>query len=307
MSLGAIVAVLGGDLHAGGLAAHVPAPGHSRVDRSVSLLLDGDRVVVHSFGAAHWRDVHDHLRALGLIDLDGRLTGRGLISTGAGPATRPPGRLRVATAASLWEGALPLSPGDLCQRHFRHRRICGPILSLALRRHPAAPVSVFRAEGAVCPALLAAVRAPDGMLGAVEIAYLERDGRAAARLRLPRKTVGVLPAGSAVRIERAAPTMLVAEGVMTTLSAMARFGLPGWALLSANNLAVWTPPAGVRRVVIAADRGRAGEDAAGRLSRRLQAAGVQWAVCPPPAGFGDWNDVAMKEEGRAERGADATG
>jgi len=41
MSLREIVRVLGGDLYDGGRRANVPAPKHSRADRSVSLLLWG--------------------------------------------------------------------------------------------------------------------------------------------------------------------------------------------------------------------------------------------------------------------------
>ncbi|WP_313002072.1 toprim domain-containing protein [Brevundimonas sp.] len=292
MSLAGIVAALGGELHAGGSIAHVPAPGHSRADRSVSLLLDGDRVVVHGFGASDWREVRDYLRGLGLIDFEGRLTGRRLGPTTGGPAGRPAAPVRTAAAVALWEAARPLREGDLCHRHFQRRRIAGAVLSPALRRHPAAPVSVFLREGPTRPALLAAVHAPNGDLGAVEITYLEPDGRMAERLRLPRKTVGVIAPGSAVRLDRPAPALLVAEGVMTTLSAMARFGLPGWALLSAHNLSNWTPPAGVARIIIAADRGPAGEGAAARLSRRLRTAGLECLVRLPPASFGDWNDAA---------------
>ena len=78
MSLRLIVAALGGDIHSGGRSANVPAPGHSRADRSVSLLLDGDRVVIHGFGAADWRAVREHLQGLGFIDPWGRLNSQGV-------------------------------------------------------------------------------------------------------------------------------------------------------------------------------------------------------------------------------------
>ena len=76
--------------------------------------------------------------------------------------------------------------------------------------------------------------------------------------------------------------MVVGEGVMTTLSASARFSLPGWALLSAGNLCRWTSPERVRRVIVAADRGPAGEAAAVRLCRRLRAQGVAASMRQPP-------------------------
>ena len=56
--------------------------------------------------------------------------------------------------------------------------------------------------------------------------------------------------------------MLVGEGFFTTLSASECFALPGWALMSTRNLRGWSPPEGVRSVLIAADRGKDGEASA---------------------------------------------
>ncbi len=304
MSLRDIVAALGGDVHHGGRTANVPAPGHSAADRSVSLLLDGDRLVIHGFGSADWRDVRAHLHGLGLIDAGGRLTGATPTAFGPGPAATPrlSPRVRIAVAQALWAEALPLVEGDLCYRYFRHRGVRVPSPPNDLRRHPAAPVSVFRQTGPTCPALIAAIRAPDDAISAVEIAYLDPDGRAARRLRLVRKTVGSAPAGVAVRLSAPDAEMVVGEGVATTLSAMARFNLPGWALLSAGNLARWSPPAGVRRVLIAGDRGPAGEAATAELCARLRADGTAADVRLPSAPFGDWNEAEAvgreEEEGR---------
>mgnify|MGYP002524993862 CR=1 FL=1 len=47
MTLHRIVAALGGELYCEGRRANIPAPGHSARDRSVSLLLTDDRVVIH--------------------------------------------------------------------------------------------------------------------------------------------------------------------------------------------------------------------------------------------------------------------
>lgn len=304
LSLREIVVALGGDLHHGGHSANVPAPGHSAADRSVSLLLDGDRLVIHGFGSADWRAVRAHLHGLGLINAAGRLTGAtGAASSRVAVSPRPSPRSRIAAAQALWTEGLPLAEGDLCNRYFHLRGVRLRSPPEDLRRHPGAPVSVFRQSGSTCPALMAAIRTPDGALSAVEIAYLAPDGRAAQRLRLPRKTVGAAPAGVAVRLSPPATEMLVGEGVATTLSAMARFDLPGWALLSAGNLSAWTPPGGVRRVLIAADRGAAGQDAAGRLRRRLSAFGLSARIRLPDVPFGDWNEAAVDEASkRKEQG-----
>ncbi|MDO9587402.1 MAG: toprim domain-containing protein [Brevundimonas sp.] len=301
MTLHAIVAALGGDLYHGGRRANVPAPGHSAGDRSVSLLISGDRLVIHSFGAADWRAVRDHLAELRLIDADGRVLPVGR-SHPSSSAIRPDRDTRVTTARRLWDGAGPIAPGSVSHRYLVGRSVgLDPVGLEALRHHPDAPVSVFRAGGPTRPALVARITDVEARLTAVELVYLDPNGRRADRLRVPRKTVGIVPPCSAVRLSPPARDMLVGEGVLTVLSAIERFGRPGWALMSAHNLSAWSPPPGVQRILIAADRGAAGERAAARLQFRLRRAGVLVSVALPPEPSEDWNTAAAmerREEGR---------
>lgn len=301
MTLHRIVAAVGGDLYAGGRRASIPAPGHSAGDRSVSLLLEGDRLIIHGFGAADWRAVRADLFGRGLIDAASRTPGRPFDRTAA--VSRPDRRTRVAAARRIWEGAADLEAGCASHRHLLRRAIRTPLTDLGdLRHHPAAPVSAFRLHGPTRPALVARISDPRGAFTAVELVYLAPNGRMAPDLRLPRKTVGVLPPGSAVRLSQAADALLVGEGVMTVLSASARFGLPGWAMLSAHNLSVWVAPPTVRRVLVAADRGAVGEAAGAALRRRLAAAGLSARLILPPAPFGDWNEMAAAGAGKREEG-----
>jgi hypothetical protein len=166
----------------------------------------------------------------------------------------------------------------------------------ALRAHAGAPSAVYRDAGPRRPALLAAVRTAEGALTAVEVTYLDRSGRRSALARPSRKIVGVLPPGCAVRLSAAAPEMVVAEGLFTTLSAMKRFALPGWALLSTGNLRRWRPPGEARRLLIAGDRGPDGERSALALRAALLALGLRADVALPPKGFGDWNDLDREKE-----------
>jgi hypothetical protein len=309
MSLRSIVRALGGDLYAGGLRANVPAPGHSRADRSVSLLLSGGRVIAHGFGGADWREVLDDLRRRGLVNAAGAPasgSGAGV----AGPAPEPLRMERLAVAQALWAAGLAIAPHTECHRHLLRRRIGRSLPGCeVLRRHPAAPLSVYEACRAVRPALMAGVVSPDGELTAVELTYLDPSGRRAQGVRFPRKTVGLVPPSSAVRLDAPGSELLVGEGVFTTLSASERFDLPAWALLSTRNLRSWRAPDGVRRVLIAADRGEDGARSAGLLAARLRRNGVGATVRPPPAPYGDWNDWARAQrdgpggEGRAERDA----
>lgn len=296
MSLRSIVAALGGDLYDGGRRANIPAPGHSRADRSVSLLLDGDRLVIHSFGAADWREVREYLRGLGFAPVVADEAG------GVGCPRRGDGA-RARLVASLWSQGTPLEPRCAASRYLRLRAVerSGAAIE-ELRFHSAVPVALFRPCGVARPALLAAIRAGDGRLTALEVTYLDQRGRRAEDLRLPRKTVGRLPGGSAVRLDAAAPAMLVAEGVVSALSASERFGLPAWALLSTSNLRRWVPPPEVRRVLIAADRGPDGERSARLLAGRLWGLGVEVAVRWPPLPHGDWNDAMRARRVEAGRG-----
>ena len=292
MSLRAIVAALGGDLYADGRRANVPAPGHSPRDRSISLLLDGRRVIAHGFGGADWRAALDELRRRGLIDAEGRVTHGGL---GAVAHLTPLSDIvRLDAARALWTASAPVRRASPAARYGQSRAIRRSLAGIpALRMCAAVPLSVYRPGRASRPALLAAVTDGDNALTAVEITYLTPSGRRADTLRFPRKTVGVLPPGCAVRLAPVGETLLVAEGVFTALSAGEHLGLPAWALLGASNLGRWTAPPGVRRVLIAGDRGDAGETAAARLAHRLRHSGIAATIRLPPPPFGDWNDLAL--------------
>jgi hypothetical protein len=309
MSLQTIVQTLGGDLYDRGRRANIPAPGHSAADRSVSLLLEGDRVVVHTFGGGDWREVLDHLRELNLID-----AANAPLSVAAAEARSAPAaatRLeRRDVALRLWEAGSAIL-GTASERYCRVRGLVGPLPGPEVLRHNAeTPVSAYRGGGYARPALLAAIHTADGTLTAVEVTYLTAQGRRATDLRLARKTIGPAPGGCAIRLDEIAEDMLVGEGVFTTRSASEWFGLPGWALGSTRNLRVWRPPAGVRSVLIAADRGKDGEASAERLRAGLVYDGLTATVALPPAPYGDWNEwsgTVGPGRGREERGRDGAG
>lgn len=302
MSLVPLVRSLGGDLYDQGRRASVPGPGHSPHDRSVSLLLQEGRLVVHSFGRSTWREVLDDLRRRGLVDDAGRPTSSSSTSSwSTAPRPAAPDRRRIAL--HLWDEATPLTR-QISMLHLRRRGIAraAPV-SAGLRHHGGVASAVYADRGLRRPALLAAVFDSEGALCAVELTYLDPNGDRAQGVRIPRKVIGALPPACAVRLDAAASELLVGEGVLTTLSASARFALPGWALLSTRNLRTWRAPEGVRSVLIAADRGMDGERSAGVLADRLQFQGVHARQALPPAPAGDWNDLdTMRVPEGEERG-----
>ena len=289
-SSGSWAADLLGD--SGPLADRAGPAHHSRADRPVSLLLQDDRVVAHCFGGGDWRDVLDDLRRRRLIDQDNVLLGGP--GRMAAPSRTPTELERRAAALAIWDGGRPVT-GALseayCRRRAVGRALPGP---RALRHNADTPVSAYRPGLYRRPALVAGIQDAGGAYTGVEVTYLARGGRRADDLRLSRKTVGLAPGGCAVRLDPPATEMLVAEGVLTTLSASERFGLPAWALLSTRNLRVWRAPSGVRSVLIAADRGVEGEASAIRLREGLVANGVAVRVELPPDPHGDWNEWAQR-------------
>lgn len=99
-------------------------------------------------------------------------------------------------------------------------------------------------------------------------------------------------AGGAVRLhEPRGGILAVGEGIETSLAFSALKGVPAWAALSTSGLRSFTPPAGITRLLIAADNddGGAGMDAARALAERARR-GCDVEIRPAPAGQ-DWADV----------------
>ncbi|WP_293397782.1 toprim domain-containing protein [Phenylobacterium sp. RIFCSPHIGHO2_01_FULL_69_31] len=238
---------------------------------------------MHSFAGDDWRIIRDELRGRGLIGADASLHEPGDSTS----LTSLSSAARREVARKLWREGSPV-PSTLSEKHCQRRGVTA--VSDALRHHSAVPLRTYDGEGPFHEALLAAITAATGELCGVEVTFLASDG-ARARVKLPRKTIGQRPAGSAVRLSPLGPALLVGEGVFTCLSAAMHFGLPAWALLSTSNLRSWRPPEGVGAVLIAADRGRDGTRSAAILASRLRADGLDCSVRAPPSGFGDWNDA----------------
>lgn len=288
-SLKSIVRAMGGELYHNGKRANIPAPGHSAKDRSVSLALNGDRVVVHTFNDTPWTEVLDDLRSRQLIDQNNYLTG----SAGAPRSFDPvlTDTDRIAQARTIWNLGRAIA-GTLAEIHCRRRGILGALPGPeTLRFVYQTPVSVYQANSRTFPALVAAIRGENGDLVAIEITYLAPNGARADHLRVPRKTVGSPECPCAVRLDPLGPDLCVGEGLFTQLSARDHFGWPSWALLSTSNLRNWRPPPGVRRLLITGDRGKDGERSARKLYARAIDLGLRASLRLPPLPFNDFNQV----------------
>ena len=85
---------------------------------------------------------------------------------------------------------------------------------------------------------------------------------------------------------------MVAEGIEKALAVHLATGLPAVAAGSAGLLAALVVPLQVRRIVIAADHGIAGEHAAYKLAQRLSSDGRRVRIAFLPKGL-DWDEVLI--------------
>ncbi|MEP9390578.1 toprim domain-containing protein [Mesorhizobium sp. KR9-304] len=130
--------------------------------------------------------------------------------------------------------------------------------------------------------------------------YLDAAGRK-ADMPSPRKMLGAMPAGGAVRLMPHGDTLGIAEGIETALSASALFNVPVWAALTSGLLQDWNPPNEVRLVIVFGDTDASftGQSAAYLLARRLKARGLIVSVELPLRTGSDWNDVLLEARKRA--------
>ncbi|BAU49601.1 DNA primase [Sulfurifustis variabilis] len=218
-----------------------------------------------------------------------------------------------AVIAKIWSESISLLHHKAvpAQRYLQGRRI--PLrqvtdLGDALRFHPQLE---YRDEAGTVigdyPGIVAAVTDPKGEMVTLQRIYLTVDGRKAP-VETPKKMMpvpnGKAVTGASIKLGKPTESVLgVAEGIETALAVCTGSGMVTWSVLNATLLESFVPPDDVRTLFIWADldrehRGkRRGEEAAKRLSERLERCGIRsQTFLPPlpiPAGAKgvDWNDA----------------
>ncbi len=140
------------------------------------------------------------------------------------------------------------------------------------------------------PAMVARIRDSHGKCVSLHRTYLSATGK--APVPKPRKLMpGDIPPGSSVWLAKPTDILGIAEGIETAISATILHDVPCWASLNTSVMKTWSPPSGVKRVVIFADNDQAGILAAQVLAGRLVTSGLQVSVELPELEGQDWNDV----------------
>jgi putative DNA primase/helicase len=300
-----ITKALGGDWFGGyGL---VPGTGHSARDRSIKVIdaADGE-IIVHSFTGDDWRDIK------------AEWVRQGLLPEGQGPEHREPHEAeqrrqearerqqqrdeeqrvddarKTQAARGIFQGGVSAKESPV-STYLQARGIkleAPPSLRYAsgLKHGP---------TGLVLPAMVAAVQDISGHITGIHRTFLTSDGRKKAPVTDNKMMFGPC-AGGAVRLVAVAPKLAIAEGIETALSFMQATGIPTWAALSTSGVKAVILPDIVREVVIAADRGKAGEEAAKHAAKRFATEGRTAHIVMPPGDADDFNTVLQQESEAAE-------
>lgn len=270
----------GGDVYDGGRRWLGPGPGHTPRDRSLSIWLnETGRALVHSFCGDSFADCAAHL---GIKGQDVGQMDRPAFDKMRRQREEEAERRRAAAhtfCAGVW-GASGAIADTLAETYLASR---GVAPGEDLRFHPAAPYSYHGVGGG--PAMVALVRGAGGVPKGLHVTHLRPDGT-----KMRRTCFGAL-GGAAVRLQPCTDELAIAEGIETALSFAELHSTPTWAALSTSGLMAFSPPAGVRRLTIAADADDkgAGMDAARELAERASRR-CEVVIRPAPAGQ-DWNDV----------------
>lgn len=185
-------------------------------------------------------------------------------------------------ALRLWSG----SERTGHEAYLEARGLKGIATSPALRFRG----DCYHPEGGKHPAMVALVQNAAGVAVAVHRTYLTKDRAGKANIEPAKASLGPVW-GAAIRLQAAAPELVIGEGLESAASAGVLIGLPAWASISAGNLAkgLVLPPE-VRSVIVAADPDSEGERAAVSAALRWRAEGRGVRIARP-TGDGDFNDV----------------
>ncbi|MBT3307523.1 MAG: hypothetical protein HN377_13720, partial [Alphaproteobacteria bacterium] len=263
-------------------------PIHKEKTPSFSLIPNSDRFIC--FGCGNSGDLFDFLKLVEGLDLPEAIT---FLDENIAPSTpiRKPAAPRhtedqarcTKIARDIWKDSEP-AQGTPVERYLRGRGITIPI-PRSIRYHPNL---VYKPSGLMFDAMVVAVQGPDRIGTGIHRTYLRvnPDGVHKAGVSNPKKTLGPIGDGAA-RLGPAGAVLGLAEGVETALSAMEIFTIPCWVALGSRLDRVCLPEE-VKEVVLFADNGAAGTEAAKKAVEVFTNTRKVSLRCPPD-NFEDWN------------------
>lgn len=202
----------------------------------------------------------------------------------------------------VWDEGTPLSEETLAWRYLQSRGLL-PDLRLRALRFSGRQMYLDH-DGNFAgrlPCMLGLIQGSDDKLVGLHRTYLAKDGSGQASVPYPKKVLGMVPDGSAIRLFKRERHLGVAEGIETAISAYRLFGIPTWATVTAGGMEKWLPPDGVEQVTVFGDDDKSftGQKAAYTLANKLSIKGYHVDVRIPETSGWDWNDSLCNSlEGR---------
>lgn len=197
---------------------------------------------------------------------------------------------RMATHAKrLWDEARPIA-GTVAETYLRGRGITC-FLPSTLRFHGACWHGPTAKR---YPALVASVQGSG--LPAVHRTFLRPDGTGKADVEPAKAMLGAV-GGGAVRLSHGPGSLVVGEGIESTLSLLCGFlagPVTAWAALSTSGLRKLHLPARPGRLIVATDGDAPGREAAQALAERAYVLGWQVSILDPGDGA-DFNDILTRK------------
>lgn len=279
----AIVEELGGHWSRNGGVCRCPA--HDDRTPSLSVRVGRSRLLLHCFAGCQASEI---LRALQARRL---LVAHAAVAEDQTTVASDPDIL-AKSATRIWSDARIIAETP-AERYLKSRGIT--LTSSELRYHPRTPhgpkpFTQFR------PAMIAAVRDDEGLVGIHRTFLDRRTGRLAS---LPEPKLGLGRFGSgAVRLWPVAARLGLAEGVETALSTTMLWGVPCWAALGTERFGLVKLPDMVRELVLFLDNDKGGRRAEALAREAFGKTIAIEARYPRVAGL-DWNDVLRRRCRRA--------
>ena len=205
------------------------------------------------------------------------------------PSPDPRPRLR-----KLWADAKPTAQGDIVDAYLRSRGVGLDVYPNTIRTAPS--LRYYDDDStSTFPAMLAVVHDLTGKPVTIHRTYIAPDGSGKAPVEKPRKIACRHGKSPHVRLAPVMPTMGIAEGIESALSAMKLFRTPTWSALSTYGIETFEPPAEIERLIVFADNDAngAGQKAAYALAARLSGRVVVEVKFPKEPGA-DWNDALRR-------------
>jgi hypothetical protein len=283
--------LLGGEATGGKVIC--PGPGHSRKDRSLSVLFSEhlpDGFVVRSFAGDDDLTCKDYVRGrLGLPMRDWRKPiPRDLPRRQPQHATDDQaGRIKAGLA--IWQGARSIR-GTPAEAYLASRGLrLDEDLSHILRFSAVLKLGGEPAIGMVALYRDALTNEPCG----IHRTFLHPDGRPVLNAdgQKIRKMLGRAK-GAAIKLhehEEVGCGLHIGEGIETCLSARILGYRPTWALGSSGAIADFPVIAGIEAITVLAENDAASNRAAKACRATYEAAGCESWICRPP--YGDMNDL----------------